>query len=70
MTRPAFRKPAVVTERCGIVLTRQISEFGALYQARRGEAPALYSTNRRGEALAWLDGYARAMQDMNQPLTR
>lgn len=62
MTRPAIRKPVVIASKHGISITRQQSEFGAIYQARRGEAPALFSTNRQAEALAWLAGYSAALQ--------
>ena len=63
MTRPAIRKPVVVAQQHGISITRQQSEFGAIYAARRGEAPALFTTNRQAEALAWLAGYAQARQE-------
>ena len=56
MNRPIFRKPAIVARHGDVILTRQQSDFGALFHIRRGEAPALFSTNRQAEALAWLDG--------------
>lgn len=62
MSRPALSKPAIVARFGDVIVTRQQSEFGALFHARRGEAPALFSTNRQAEALAWLAGYTAGLQ--------
>lgn len=62
MSRPPFRKPTVIARQHGVTITRQLSEFGALYHVRRGDAPALYTTNRQDAALAWLAGYREGLQ--------
>ena len=57
MTHRAQKPPALIASFGAVSVIQKRSEFGAIYSCSTAEGVTLYQSNRKQDALAWLDGY-------------